>query len=427
MAGSLNASHPHVVIIGGGFAGLNVAKGLGNKPFRVTLIDRRNFHLFQPLLYQVATGQLSIGQIASPLRVILNKYQNVDVVMDSVQSIDTANKQLMMSKQLLDYDILVVAAGSKSSYFGHDDWEAHAPTLKTLENALDIRQRIFSAFERAEFEPDPVERERLLTFVIIGGGPTGVEMAGALGELVLYSVTRNFHHIDPKSVKITMLEGAPNILLGYPEALSKKAHASLEDLGVKVMTNSAVTNIANKAVYCKQNDTEVCFNAETILWTAGVTSSGLAAPMAQALGVELDRRGRVKVGPDLSVPGHPELFVIGDLCYIENSKQQPLPGVATVAIQEGCHVAQVIQARAQNKPSPAFQFVDKGTMAVIGRNNAVADLKFVQLSGFLGWLVWAVIHIWYLTGLENRFLVVSQWLWWHLTRQQSAQLITHTE
>ena len=414
----------HVVIIGGGFGGLYAAKALRGAPVRVTLVDRRNFHLFQPLLYQVATGGLSAGDISHPLRSIFKHEPHFSVLMAEVIDIDVAQRTIFLRDERLSYDTLIVAPGSTHQYFGHDDWATYAPALKTLEDALEIRRRIFVAFEAAEREPDPEKRRALMTFVIIGGGPTGVELAGTLGELAHGTLKGDFRAIDPAQAQILVLEGAERILAAFPPDLSAKAAEDLRRLGVTVRTRTLVTEVRDGAVTTRSGDATETVQTYTILWTAGVKSSPLGEALAKSADVELDRAGRVKVSPDLTIPGHPDIFVIGDLAHVTQPDGTPLPGLASVAIQEGRYVGEVISQRLQGKTPPAFHFVDKGNLAIIGRNAGVADFGRFHLDGFLAWLLWLFVHIYYLIGFDNKLLVLFQWGWNYVTRKRGAQLIT---
>ena len=407
---------PHVVIVGGGFGGLNAARALARRPVRVTLLDRRNYHLFQPLLYQVASAALSPADIATPLRSILRKAANVSVLLAEAETIDFTNRRLVLDRGELGYDALILAAGAGHSYFGHDDWELLAPGLKTLEDALEIRRRVLLAFEAAEREPDGAERRALLTFVIVGAGPTGVELAGALAEIARETIARDFRAIDPRQARVILLEGGPRILPSFPEALSKRAQMALSRLGVEVRTGSTVTRITPDAVWVGGEQ----IRSRAVLWAAGVA----AAPLARSLGAPLDRAGRVLVEPDLSIPGHPEAFVIGDLAAFIHQTGQPLPGLAPVAIQQGRAVADNVWRRLRGEPTRPFHYFDKGSMAAIGRAKAVAVMGRLRLWGFPAWLAWVFVHILYLIGFRNRFLVVFEWAWAYFTYQRGARLIT---
>ena len=417
---------PRVVILGGGFGGLYAAQALGRAAVQVTLIDRRNFHLFQPLLYQVATGGLSPANIAAPLRDVLKRQRNTRVLLGVVRDIDLANRLVMLRDETVTYDMLVVATGSQHSYFGHADWEKLAPSLKNVEDATDIRARVLLAFEAAEREVDPAERPCWLTFVIVGGGPTGVELAGALGELARHTLRNNFRSIDPARARIILVEGADRILPTYPPDLSQKARKLLEGFGVMVRNGAMVTDIKPDAVTIGHGQQTEVIPARTVLWAAGVQASALGKVLARQSSAETDRAGRVRVNPDLTVPGHPEVFVIGDLAWFPLPDGKSLPGVAPVAIQEGRYVAEVIQARLRGGPVAPFHYKDKGNLATIGRAAAVADLGWIHLSGRLAWWMWLFVHIIYLIAFENRLLVLTQWAWNYLTRNRSARLITGT-
>ena len=419
------ASLPHVVIIGGGFGGLYTAKSLRNAPVRVTLIDKRNFHLFQPLLYQVATGSLSPADIASPLRVILSKQKNTQVLLDKVIDIDTdAKKVIVQDGEDLNYDMLVIATGGSHHYFGNDQWQDDAPGLKTVEDALEMRRRIFTAFEAAEKETDLEKRQSLLTFIVVGGGPTGVELAGAIAEIAHKSVVEDFRDVDTTQARILLFEGMDRILPPYPEKLSIEARKSLEKLGVEVKTKTLVTDISDRTVTFREGDKADTIAASTILWAAGVKASFMGRVLQERTGVELDRAGRVIVESDLSIKDHPNIFVIGDLANFAHQGDRPLPGVAPVAMQQGKYVAKLINKRCQGQPIAPFKYSDFGSMAVIGQNKAVANLGFAKLSGFLAWLIWVVAHIYYLIEFDNKLVVMIQWAWNYITQGRGARLIT---
>jgi NADH:quinone reductase (non-electrogenic) len=407
---------PRVVIIGGGFGGLYAARALRRAPVRVTMVDRRNHHVFQPLLYQVATAALSPGDIASPIRWILRHQRNVEVVLADVVAIDTTAKRLTLADGEMDYDFLIVAAGATHAYFGHDDWRTTAPGLKTLEDALDIRRRVLLAFEHAERATDDARRRALLTFVVIGGGPTGVEMAGALAEISRQSLARNFRHFDPTSARILLLEAGPSVLATFPESLQQAARKDLVRLGVDVRTGQPVTNVAQGAV---QVGDEIV-RAETVVWAAGVAAS----PLGATLGVPLDRAGRVRIEPDLTIPGHANVFVIGDLAALNGADGKPLPGVAQVAIQMGRHAAANIQRAIEQQPYAVFHYRNLGNMATIGRASAVADFGWLRLKGLVAWLAWAFVHILNLIGFRNRVVVFIEWAWAYISYERSVRLIT---
>ncbi len=406
---------PRVAILGGGFAGLEAARSLRREPVDVVLIDRRNHHLFQPLLYQVATAALNPSNIAAPIRRILRHQRNVEVVLGEAVEIDTAGRRVVLADGEVGYDYLIVAAGATHAYFGHDDWAEIAPGLKSIEDATAIRCRVLLAFEAAEREDDPARRRAWMTFVIVGGGPTGVEMAGAFAEIARHVLSRDFRHIDTRDARVLLLEGADRVLTTFPETLSAKARASLESLGVEVRTSTLVSAIDTRGVACGQERIE----SRTVIWAAGVA----AAPISKTLGVPLDRAGRVLVGPDLSIPGHPEVFVVGDLVSLTQDGK-PVPGVAPAAMQGGRYAARRIRDMIRGRPTKPFHYVDKGSLATIGRAKAVAVVGPVQLSGFLAWAAWLLIHIFFLIGFRNRFLVLGEWTWIYFTYERGARLIT---
>ncbi len=417
------------MIVGGGFGGLYAARRLRSLPVEVTLVDRRNFHLFQPLLYQVATGALSPANIAAPLRAILKGSPNTRVVLAEVTGFDLAKRVVLTARREFPYDTLVVAAGVSHQYFGHAEWEAEAPGLKTLEDAVEMRRRILLAFERAETEEDPAERRALLTFVIVGAGPTGAELAGALGEIARHTLVKEFRTIDPREARILLVEGGPRVLSAYPPVLSAEAMRALASLGVETLLDASVTAIATGTVTLARTGTGVggtqTIQARTILWAAGVAASPLAAALAAASGARTDRAGRIAVREDLTLPGHAEVFVIGDMGALDDEKGRPLPGVAPVAMQQGRYVARVLADRLAGRSDPKpFHYRDKGSMATIGRGRAIADLGFLQLSGYSAWLAWLFIHLMYLVQFGNRVLILVQWAWNYLTWNRSARLIT---
>lgn len=419
------ATLPHVVIIGGGFGGLYTAKSLKNAPVKVTLIDKRNFHLFQPLLYQVATGSLSPADIASPLRVVLSKQKNTQVLLDRVVDIDTdAKRVIVQDGEDINYDMLVIATGGSHHYFGNDQWQDDAPGLKTVEDALEMRRRIFTAFEAAEKETDPEKRRSLLTFIVVGGGPTGVELAGAIAEIAHKTVVEDFRDADTTQARILLFEGMDRILPPYPEKLSIEARKSLEKLGVEVKTKTLVTEISDRTVTFREGDKADTIAANTILWAAGVKASFMGRVLNERTGVELDRAGRVIVESDLSIKDHPNIFVIGDLAHFAHQGDRPLPGVAPVAMQQGEYVARLINKRCKGQSIPPFKYFDFGSMAVVGQNKAVANLGFAKLSGFLAWLIWVVAHIYYLIEFDNKLVVMIQWAWNYITLGRGARLIT---
>jgi NADH dehydrogenase len=405
-----------VIIIGGGFGGLYAAKSLARARVNITLVDRRNYHLFQPLLYQVATAALNPSDIAAPIRAVLRKQKNVSVIMGDVTSIDPDRRIVTMADGALAYDILIVATGATHSYFSNPEWEENAPGLKTIEDALEIRRRVLRAFEAAERESDPARQQAWLTFVIVGAGPTGVELAGALSEVARQTMIRDFRRINPSSARVILLEGKDRVLPVYPPELSEKAATQLRGLGVEVMLNAVVTRVGDHEVSI--GDTTM--PTRTVLWAAGVQAS----PLAKNLGTPLDRAGRVLVEPDLSVPGHREVFVIGDLAAVTNDDGSLVPGVAPAAIQEGIHTAKNIIRMIDGQPLLPFRYHDKGSLATIGRAAGVADLGRIKLSGFMAWAAWLSVHIFFLIGFRNRLLVILQWAWAYVTFQRGARLIT---
>jgi NADH:ubiquinone reductase (H+-translocating) len=417
----------HVVIIGGGFGGLYAARQLKNAPVRVTLIDRRNHHLFQPLLYQVATGELSPADIASPLRRLLKGQKNTRVLMGEVIDFDTANRKVILRDGAVKYDTLIVAAGSGDNYFGNEGWKAWAPSLKTVEDATEIRRRILLAFEAAERIRDPELIRAWLTFVVIGGGPTGVEMAGALAEMAYETLKPGFRSVDLTATRIVLVQSGERVLPTYSAKLSARAEASLARLGVEVLTGSRVTDINTDGVTISRGDHSEFIHSRNVLWAAGVSASPLGRILAQATGAELDRGGRVIVEPDLSLPNYPNVFVIGDLAYFAHQTGEPLPGVAQVAIQQGRYTGQLVRRRLRGQESPAFRYRNRGNLATIGRGAAVAEIGRFHLSGWLAWKIWLYIHLMYLIDVENRVLVFIQWLWNFITRNRSALLIVNSE
>lgn len=414
----------HVVIIGGGFGGLYAAKALKHEPVKVTLVDKRNFHLFQPLLYQVATGGLSPGDIASPLRGVLSRHKNTHVIKAEVVDIDPVEQKVILRDGEVHYDTLVVAAGVSHHYFGNEAWAELAPGLKTVEDALEMRRRIFLAFEAAERETDPARRRAWMRFVVVGGGPTGVELAGALAELAHGTLKNDFREIDPAEVEILLLEGMERILPPYPAELSVKAEEALAGLGVTIQTQTQVINITPGLVTLRRNGVEEMLPAQTVLWAAGMKASALGQILAERTGAKLDRAGRVMVEPDLTIAGQPNLFVIGDLAHFAHQGEKPLPGIAPVAIQQGQYVAEAIKRRLQGAALAPFRYQDKGSMAVIGRHAAVAVLGPLKFAGFPAWLTWVFIHLWYLIGFSNKLIVMFQWAWNYFTRKVGARLIT---
>ncbi len=419
-----------VVVIGGGFGGLYCVRALARSPVQVTLIDRRNFHLFQPLLYQVATGGLSPANIAAPLRSILKYQRNARTILADVTGFDIPGKLVLTQDgEKIPFDSLVLATGAGHHYFGHDDWEQHAPGLKTLEDATEIRRRVLSAFEKAERTEDLAVRKRLLTFVVIGGGPTGVEMAGSISELARITMRRDFRAIDPALCRVVLVEGQTRVLPAFHEKLSAKAAEALASINVETMLDCHVTAITadHVAVTSDGSKESKQIDTETVVWAAGVKASPLGKRLAEAIGtgVEVGRAGHVTVNPDCSVPGQPNIFVVGDLASLKGENGKPLPGVSPVAMQEGRYVADLIHRRVKGDSSPGpFKYWDKGSMATIGRSHAVADLGFIRFSGWLAWMAWLFIHILYLAQFSNRMLVLFQWTWNYITRNRSARLIT---
>ncbi len=406
---------PHVVIVGGGFAGLWAARALSGAPVRITLLDRGNHHLFQPLLYQVATAGLSAPNIAAPLRQILRRQKNVTVLLGEVAGIDPGEKHVRLADgRRLAFDHLLLASGATHAYFGHDDWAPHAPGLKTLDDALGIRRRILTAFERAEAEDDPAKRDAWLTFAIVGGGPTGVELAGTLAEIARHTLRGEFRRVDPRQARVLLLEAGPRVLASFPESLSEKARAQLQKLGVEVRTGVPVAAIDDEGV--QLGDTRIA--ARTVLWAAGVAAS----PLARDLGVPLDRAGRVLVESDLSVPGHPSIFVAGDLAAIQ-CDGKPVPGVAPAAKQMGRHVARAILARLRGSTPAPFRYRDFGNLATIGRMAAVVDLHGLKFSGLLAWWFWLAAHVFFLIGFRNRLVVLIDWAQAYWSYQRSARII----
>lgn len=421
-----NKTH-EVVIIGGGFGGLYTAKNLANANVNVTLIDKRNFHLFQPLLYQVATGTLSPGDISSPLRAVFSKSKNTKVLLGEVKDIDPKGQKVILHDQVVSYDTLVVATGANHSYFGKENWKDLAPGLKTVEDAIEIRRRIFGAFEAAEREVDPVKRRAWLNFVIVGGGPTGVELAGAIAELAYKTLKEDFRNINTSETKILLLQGGDRILPHISPELSTEAAASLQTLGVTIHTKTRVTNIENEVVTFKQGDEVKEIPSKTILWAAGVKASAMGQILAERTGVECDHAGRVIVEPDLSVRGYKNIYVVGDLGNFSHQDGKPLPGVAPVAKQQGEHVAKMIKRRLNGRTTREFHYNDVGSLAMIGQNLAVVDLGFIKLTGFLAWVFWLVVHIYFLIEFDTKLVVVFQWAWNYITRNRRSRLITGRE
>ena len=410
------ASLPVVVIIGGGFAGLSAAKELAQAPVKVVLIDRSNHHLFQPLLYQVATAELSPADIAQPIRGILRNQANVRVILDEVRQINPESREVITEDLTFKYDYLIVAAGARHHYFGHDEWEDQAPGLKSIKDALEIRRRVLLSFEVAEKANTDEERKQALTFVIVGAGPTGVEMAGAISELARFTLRRDFRHIDPTSARVILVEAAPRVLPPFDPALSESALRQLKELEVEVLLNSAVTRLADGEVDVNQQ----VIKTRTVIWAAG----NKASPLAAMLGGEIDRQGRVKVNPDLTIPGRPEIQAIGDMIAATYDGGKPVPGVSPAAMQAGRHAAKNIERQLRGEPPIPWSYFDKGSMATIGRYKAVASVAGMKFSGHLAWLAWVFVHLIFLIGFRNRVFVFWQWAWAHLNYEKGARLIT---
>jgi len=429
-----DGDRPRVVVVGGGFAGVQAVRKLRRAPVEITLVDRRNFHLFQPLAYQVATGALSPAEICSPLRSIFRTQENVRVLLAEVAEFDLERREVILERlpngdqqEAIPYDTLVVAGGSRYSYFGHDDWQQFAPELKSLEGALDIRRRILSAFEAAEVEQDDGLRQAWLTFVVVGGGPTGVEMAGQIAELAQDTLQGDFRSIDTRASRVLLVESTDHMLPAFPASLSRKAGQALERLGVTPLPGHTVVDIGPQTVAMTTPDGQRSdVAARTVIWAAGVSASPLASALARASGAEVDRAGRVAVDVQLALPGHPEVFALGDMVRVQAADGSfvPLPGVAPVAMQQGRYVASVIRDRLGGKTASAFHYRDKGNLATIGRSKAVADLGRVRLAGFMAWVVWLVVHLFYLIGFQNRLLVMLRWTISFITHGRGARLIT---
>jgi NADH dehydrogenase len=423
-----------IVVIGGGFGGLQAARGLRRADAKVTLVDRRNFHLFQPLTYQVATGALSPGEVAYPLRAIFRRDRNVRVMLAEVERFDLERRVVVLrsvdgtpAPEPVPYDTLVVAGGSRYSYFGHDEWSDRAAEVKSLESALTVRGRILGAFEAAELDTDPARRDEWLTFAVVGAGPTGVEMAGQIAELARDTLRADFRAVDPRNARVLLVETADRVLTSFPPSLSGRAERSLRRLGVTPLLGSTVVDIDETSVTIEgSGGARTRIPTRTVVWAAGVTASGLAAALAERAGAETDRAGRVTVEADLTLPGHPEVFALGDMVRVRGGDGAPvtLPGVAPVAMQQGRYVAKAVRARLEGRAAAPFRYRDKGNLATIGRAAAVADLKGIHLSGFLAWLTWLVVHLFYLVGFQNRLLVLIRWSFAYLTRGRGARLIT---
>jgi NADH dehydrogenase len=427
---------PRVVVIGGGFGGLQAVKALKGTAVDITLIDRRNFHLFQPLVYQVATGALSPGEIAAPLRWIFRRQDNVRVVLAEVTGFDLDAREVLTQPEFAGaapartpYDTLIVAGGSAYSYFGHDEWRAAAPEVKSLESALDVRGRILQAFEAAELEPDPERRAAWLTFVVVGAGPTGVELAGQIAELARDTLPRDFRAIDPRQGRVLLVEQADRVLTAFPERLSHRAERALENLGVSSLLGHLVVGVDEDGVTVEGADGSRRLPARTVIWAAGVQASLLAAALAGPSGAEVDRTGRMTVQPDLTLPGHPEVLALGDMVRVADAQGEAvtLPGVAPVAMQQGRYAARVVRDRLRGRQTAPFHYVDKGNLATIGRAKAVADIRGVRISGLPAWITWLVVHLFYLVGFQNRLLVVIRWAISFITRGRGARLITERQ
>ncbi len=412
-----------VVIVGGGFGGLNAAKSISKLPVDITLIDRRNFHLFQPLLYQVATGGLSPGDIAAPLRSVLSGHKNVTVLLEEAVRIDPDARVLVTNNSTVPYDVVILATGAQDQYYGHPEWAQFAPPLKTIEDATEIRRRILAAFENAENEPDPMARREWLKFVVVGGGPTGVELAGAIAEIANDTLRNDFRRIHPEEAEILLVDGSDRILPTFHPELSDRAERSLIKLGVRTRTGLRVTEINEEGVKIQSPHGEEHIRAKTILWAAGVQVSAIVRRLAQTLHAETDRLGRIKVAPDLSVPGHPEILVIGDIAFCVQ-KNEALPGMCPVAMQQGWFTAKVVEADLKGKPRPEFHYWNKGVMATIGRKAAVADLGWIRFGGVLAWLAWLFLHLLYLVSHRSKVIVAIQWAFQYFTFNRGARLIT---
>jgi NADH:ubiquinone reductase (H+-translocating) len=426
------ASAHRVVIVGGGFGGLQAARGLRGAAVEITLVDRRNFHLFQPLTYQVATGALSPGEVAYPLRAVFKRDRNVRVVLAEVERFELERREVVLrpvegmpAPEAVPYDTLIVAGGSHYSYFGHDEWSAHAAEVKSLESALTVRSRILTAFEAAELERDRERREEWLTFVVVGAGPTGVEMAGQIAELARGTLRGDFRAVDPGSARILLVEAADRVLTGFPPSLSDRAERSLRRLGVEPLLGSTVVDVDETGVTIERADGTTRIPTRTAVWAAGVTASGLASALAGLTGAEQDRAGRVTVEANLTLPGHPEVFALGDMVRVRgrDGAAVTLPGVAPVAMQQGRYAAKAVRARLEGCSAPPFRYRDKGNLATIGRAAAVADIKGLKLSGQLAWVTWLVVHLFYLVGYQNRLLVIIRWSISYVTRGRGARLI----
>ncbi len=417
----METRRPHIVVLGAGFGGLTFCQKFAQPDARITLVDRQNHHLFQPLLYQVATAGLSAPEIAQPIRSILSDKENITVLLDSVKDINLKQRQVMLASKTLDYDYLLIGLGGVTSYFGHPEWEQHAPGLKSLDDALRIRREVLLAFEHAENEPDQAEHDRLLTVVVVGGGPTGVELAGAFAELANHVLRDDFRHIDPTEARVVLIEAGPRLLTQFPPELGENARQKLTEMGVEVRVNTKVKNITHGVVELEDGRIE----AENIIWAAGVGGS----PLTKKLGVELDRAGRIKVLPDCSVPGHPEVFAIGDIASLIDANGKPVPGVSPAAIQMAGHVANIIEDELRDhaeppEKRPAFKYWDKGSMATIGRSAAVSKIGELEMTGFPAWLMWLFIHLVFLVGFRNKIAVLFQWAYSYFTYKRGSRIVT---
>lgn len=417
-------SKPKVVVIGGGFGGLNVTYGLRKADVEITLIDRRNFHLFQPLLYQVATGGLSPANIAAPLRGLLRHQANASVVLGDVTNVSFSAQEVQTEDAVFPFDYLVIAAGARTSYFGNHQWETTAPGLKSVEDATEIRARVLGSFEQAELEEDATRRRKLMTFVVVGAGPTGVELAGAISELAHQTLRKEFRRIDPRDARIVLIDASPRVLSAFSDTSSQRALKALQKLNVEVMNRTKVAQLEPDSVTIEHDGKEQCIQTENIIWAAGVEAAPISRQVARAAEMELARGGKIPVLADLSLEGHRHVFAIGDIAHCTDKEGQPLPGVAPVAIQQGKYVARQIAREIKPGDRQAFQFRDPGSLATIGRRAAVAELWGLKLGGYLAWLLWALVHILQISLLENRFLVFFQWVWNYVTFNRSARLIT---
>lgn len=416
---------PKVVIVGGGFAGLAAAWELKDSSYQVTLLDKRNFNLFQPLLYQVATASLTEADITFPLRSALTKDKNVSVYRTKVHDFDIKNQLVITDEGDFEYDKLIVCSGVTHNYFGNTQWAEHAPGLKTIEDALEIRNRIFMAFEKAELEKDSEKRKALLRFVVVGSGPTGVELAGSLGELAHNTLRKDFRNFVPSDVEIILVEGSDRVLPAYSSKLSQKAVDQLHKLGVTVVTNNRVTDIQSEYIRLKSEGGETTLFTQTVLWAAGMKTTPLAGLLANKTDARQDTQGRIEVNPDLSIPGYSNIFVLGDISHLKDKNGKPLPGIAPVAMQEGYYIGKLLKKEANGESGESFKYLDKGNMAVIGKNAAVAQLGKLEFSGYIAWILWVVVHIWYLIGYDNKLMIMLRWAWTYWTSKRGSRLIVH--